>query len=161
MPNNLKNQDSDLSRYSSDSVVQGLQLHIAALLTLTAGLAEKLKLNLNDVAALEHLGTAPEGLSAGELGRQLRLSTGAITALSDRLARAGYLTREPDPRDRRRLLLSLTPYGQKTGQENLEPVLEGVRQLASALTEEERGTVARFLQASARLLREHQPSAAP
>jgi DNA-binding MarR family transcriptional regulator len=48
-------------------------------------------------------------ITAGELARELRLSTGAVTALVDRLERAGYARRVPDPEDRRRVLIEVTP----------------------------------------------------
>src|ERR671930_1409057 len=48
-------------------------------------------------------------ITAGELARELRLSTGAVTALLDRLERAGYARRVPDEGDRRRVLIEVTP----------------------------------------------------
>jgi DNA-binding MarR family transcriptional regulator len=48
-------------------------------------------------------------ITAGELARELRLSTGAVTALVDRLDRAGYARRVRDPDDRRRVLIEVTP----------------------------------------------------
>jgi DNA-binding MarR family transcriptional regulator len=48
-------------------------------------------------------------MSAGDLAQDSGLSTGAITAVIDRLERAGYARRVPDPADRRRVLVELTP----------------------------------------------------
>jgi DNA-binding MarR family transcriptional regulator len=48
-------------------------------------------------------------ITAGELARELRLSTGAVTALVDRLERAGYARRVRDQDDRRRVLIEVTP----------------------------------------------------
>ena len=48
-------------------------------------------------------------MSAGDLAEASRLTTGAITAVIDRLERAGYARRVPDPSDRRRVLVELTP----------------------------------------------------
>ncbi len=44
-------------------------------------------------------------LTPGELGHRLGISSGATTALVDRLERAGYVRRVRDDRDRRRLTL--------------------------------------------------------
>jgi len=44
-------------------------------------------------------------VTAGELAVATGLSTGALTALIDRLERAGYIARFADPRDRRRVLV--------------------------------------------------------
>jgi DNA-binding MarR family transcriptional regulator len=60
-------------------------------------------------------------ISAGDLARELRMSTGAVTALVDRLERAGYARRVPDPDDRRRVLIEPT-----------EVVHEGAAQLYGA-----------------------------
>lgn len=53
---------------------------------------------------LEHHGR----MTAGQLASLSGLSTGAVTAVVDRLERAGYARRVPDPSDRRRVLLELT-----------------------------------------------------
>jgi len=53
---------------------------------------------------LERAGQA----SAGDIARQTGLTSGAVTALLDRLERAGYVRRHRDPADRRRVLVQLT-----------------------------------------------------
>ena len=47
--------------------------------------------------------------TAGDLARATGLTTGAITGVIDRLERAGYARREPDPADRRKVLVRATP----------------------------------------------------
>jgi DNA-binding MarR family transcriptional regulator len=47
-------------------------------------------------------------MTAGELARASNLTTGAITAVIDRLERAGYARRVADPSDRRRVLIEPT-----------------------------------------------------
>lgn len=46
---------------------------------------------------------------AGRLGAELGLNSAGTTSLIDRLERLGHLTRTRDTRDRRRVLLSVTP----------------------------------------------------
>jgi len=41
----------------------------------------------------------------GWLAEQTGLTTGAVTGMIDRLERAGYVSREPDPDDRRRVIV--------------------------------------------------------
>ena len=65
-------------------------------------------------------------MSAGDLAAASRLSTGAITAVIDRLERAGLARRVPDPTDRRRVLVELTP---KAFQEAMELMVEPLREL--------------------------------
>ena len=52
-------------------------------------------------------------ITAGDLARELRLSTGAVTALVDRLERANYARRVRDDDDRRRVLIEATPVVQE------------------------------------------------
>jgi len=42
-------------------------------------------------------------VTAGDLAREAGLTSGAVTALLDRMERAGYLRRQPDPLDRRKV----------------------------------------------------------
>ncbi|HYB26934.1 MAG TPA: MarR family transcriptional regulator [Solirubrobacteraceae bacterium] len=56
-------------------------------------------------------------MSAGDLAEASRLTTGAITAVIDRLERAGLARRVPDQSDRRRVLVELTPKAYETALE--------------------------------------------
>ena len=47
--------------------------------------------------------------SVGYLAERLRIRHHSAVELADRLAEAGLITREPDPEDRRRVRLKLTP----------------------------------------------------
>jgi DNA-binding MarR family transcriptional regulator len=48
-------------------------------------------------------------VTAGTIGEHTGLTTGAVTGLMDRLEKAGYVRRERDPRDRRKVVLHLLP----------------------------------------------------
>jgi len=50
-----------------------------------------------------------EPLTAGRLARLTGLTTGAITGVVDRLEAGGFVRRERDPRDRRRVIVRLLP----------------------------------------------------
>lgn len=52
------------------------------------------------------------GVPLGEIIAALRLSKQAAGALVDTLVTRGYLDRTPDPADRRRLIVALTPRGE-------------------------------------------------
>ena len=47
-------------------------------------------------------------VTAGELGREAGLTTGAVTTVLDRMEAAGFLRRLPDPKDRRKVLVAPT-----------------------------------------------------
>ena len=60
---------------------------------------------------LETLGVLlDEGaVTAGRLAEATGLTSGAVTRMIDRLERAGYVRREPDARDRRRVIVRASP----------------------------------------------------
>src|ERR1700684_1985202 len=72
-----------------------------------AAVASSLGLNTTDLAALRLLGDT--SLSASELGTQLGLTGAAMTALVDRLEKAGYVERERSTVDRRRVAIHALP----------------------------------------------------
>lgn len=51
--------------------------------------------------------------SVGELGDALGLDSGTLTPLLKRLEAAGFVSRERDPADERRVVVDLTPAGRK------------------------------------------------
>jgi DNA-binding MarR family transcriptional regulator len=57
--------------------------------------------------------SAEHRMSAGDLSRALLLSSGAMTNRLDRLESAGLVRRVRDPRDRRGVLVELTPAGKE------------------------------------------------
>jgi DNA-binding MarR family transcriptional regulator len=79
--------------------------------------ADYLGINTTDGRALDVIDQRGGRLTAGELAHELRLSTGAVTAILDRLEQAGYARRVPDPHDRRRVLVEQTPKVHKAGSE--------------------------------------------
>ena len=73
--------------------------------TLYSGvLASKLGLHQTDLECL-FLITLGENVTPGRLATQTGLTSGAITGVVDRIERAGYIKRQRDPKDRRRLFL--------------------------------------------------------
>src|SRR5262249_24542034 len=76
--------------------------------TLDAEVADFLGLHSTDYRALDILDQ--EGpMTAGLLAERARLSPGAMTALLDRLERNGLARRTRDTKDRRRVLVEVTP----------------------------------------------------
>jgi len=63
-------------------------------------------------------------MTAGELALDSGLSTGAITAVIDRLEKAGYVCRLRDDRDRRRVLVELTEEAHRRVAEVYGPIAE-------------------------------------
>jgi DNA-binding MarR family transcriptional regulator len=71
----------------------------------------KLGLNPTDLRCLDWLTEA--AMTAGELTEATGLSSAATTTLLDRLERKGYVQRERDTVDRRKVRVALTPGGRE------------------------------------------------
>lgn len=69
--------------------------------------AAKLGLNPTDLQAIHRIGLAPDGLTAGQLGEQLGLTSGAVTTAVDRLVARGFAERTRDENDARRRVIRL------------------------------------------------------
>ena len=101
--------------------------------------------NRSDYSALEAL-DAHGPLTPGQLGSLLTLTSGAVTALIDRLERLGWASRNPHPNDRRKVVVALTKRAWQVGQDELKPYHDAIDATARKLTKSERAVVARFLQ---------------
>jgi DNA-binding MarR family transcriptional regulator len=92
-----------LQRAAQTSTTDGILFHQAV--------ADRVGLHVTDLRCLNLLANAGP-LTAGELGQQLGLgTTGAVTRMVDRLEGAGYVRRQVDPRDRRRVIIQ--PVGER------------------------------------------------
>jgi len=70
--------------------------------------AERIGINATDLNCLNIVAlTGP--MTAGELARQTGLTTASITGVLDRLEEGGFVRRERDPKDRRRVIVNLNP----------------------------------------------------
>ncbi|MFG2195059.1 MarR family transcriptional regulator [Streptomyces sp. NPDC048639] len=67
-------------------------------------IAQKLGVSVTDLTCLGFiLEAGDQPLTAGDLAERANVTTGAITGVLNRLERAGYARRAPDPSDRRRV----------------------------------------------------------
>jgi DNA-binding MarR family transcriptional regulator len=119
----------------------------AALMTLSAHMARDLGLTVSEMAACDHL-HMDGPLTPGELGVRLGLSSGAVTALVDRLAERGYVERRPNPADRRSVQIYLLPQPpRRVGR--LNAVMERAAREMSTLDAAESAALARVMNALA------------
>jgi DNA-binding MarR family transcriptional regulator len=82
--------------------------YVSAAVRFQMAIADQLEMPVADVhavAALLEFG--PVGVR--RLSELMGMTTGAATRLVDRLERGGFVRREPDPDDRRRLVLQVVP----------------------------------------------------
>ena len=103
-----------------------------------------LGLNVTDSECLSLLSI--KGVSSPtELAHHTGLTTGATTAMLDRLEKAGFVTRKPNPKDRRGILVEIT----KQYTETVGPMVAGIQkahaELLATYSDKELETIADFL----------------
>ena len=101
-----------MSRQSKDDLIDELSLEVraaqGAVDQLDDAACRALGINRTDGRCLDVIDR--EGpVPAGRLAEASGLTTAAVTAVIDRLEKAGYARRAADPDDRRRVLVELTP----------------------------------------------------
>lgn len=107
-----------------------------------------MKLNQTDMRALHYLiVSANRGAIAtpGAIATHLKISTASTTKLLDRLERAGHITRQPHPTDRRALAISITSSTQTAAMNTVGRQQAKRFHAAARLTTAERDVVIRFL----------------
>lgn len=83
---------------------------IAAHLLGQQEMAQRLGLNITDLLCFGCVLKAGENLlTAGDLAEHAHVTTGAMTGILNRLERGGFVTRRPDPDDRRRVRVAAVP----------------------------------------------------
>ena len=94
-------------------------------------------------------------LTPGRLGEELGLSSGATTAVIDRLERASHVHRVRDGRDRRRVTLHHGAAAAALGAEFFGPLGTRMDVMLAGYTEEELRAVHRFLGEMNAVMRDH------
>ena len=117
--------------------------------------ARRLGVNETDLHCLNIIQNSG-GVTAGELAAQAGLTTGAVTGVIDRLERVGYAKRVPDPADRRRVKLEVTPKFYSRAESIWAPVAaEWSTTLSREFTAEELERITEFLKATNEITRRH------
>ncbi len=98
-----------------------------------------------DVLATLRRAGQPYMLSPTRLYEALMISSGGMTARLDRLERAGFTERRPDPNDRRGKLIALTPRGHAIVDETLTKHVANEEKLLAALTPAEQDKLNQLL----------------
>jgi DNA-binding MarR family transcriptional regulator len=147
----IKNHDvydwSELGGASAIELLQRLRAFGLANDRLDATVARRLGASPVEFKAMDHLHAAGE-LTPGQIGERLSLSSGAVTALLDRLERLGWVERAPHPTDRRSVIVRRKLVESEAPRIYAE-FADEIARAARRLTPAEREACARFLDEAA------------
>jgi DNA-binding MarR family transcriptional regulator len=108
----------------------------------------RLGIGTSDLAALRIIGNAERQdgvVRAVDLAGALSVTTAAVSLLVDRLVRAGYLDRTPDPSDGRGRILCLTGKAQHAITGSDVPTYDRIRTMVARVPETDAAVVAALL----------------
>jgi len=129
-----------------DRVVLEIRKFISASNFFNAQAAEKVGLGPTDLQMV-HMLQLQGPSTPSQLAAATGLSSGGVTVALDRLEKAGYIRRQPNPADRRSLLVGLAP----SAVVKLKGLFEGVqargRRLLATLPQRDLEVVLRFFEA--------------
>ena len=127
-----------------------------SLMTLmTQAAADRIGINATDLNCLNILSFRGQ-MTAGELARATGLTTASITGVVDRLEEAGYVTRERDPHDRRRVVVKLVVDRAMHDVANLFlPMMRAWREMAARYSDDELRLIVDYYARVEQVLREH------
>jgi DNA-binding MarR family transcriptional regulator len=91
-----------------ESAIRCLRQFIAGSILNNQQIADRLGLRLTDMQCINVLDLLGPS-TPGELARCTGLTTGGVTVMLDRLEKGGYVKRQPNPHDRRSVLVRLNP----------------------------------------------------
>jgi len=114
-------------------------------------IAEVLGLHKTDLAGVDFLYVKQRPCTAGELSKGTGLSSGATTTLIDRLERAGFATREDDPKDRRRQMVRLSDRASAHCEAIYEPIRKDLFKIWSSYSTHDLEIIEGFLKKGLKL----------
>jgi DNA-binding MarR family transcriptional regulator len=139
---------------SADEISHATRRLDVAMAGLNAAFARRLRLSQPELMAIAHV-SAEGTLGPSELAHRIDVTTGAVTALVDRLEQRGHLERHAHPGDRRKLLLSVTPHAVEEVMRHVLPLADDVRALAGTFDDGERAVIGRFLDDLTAIIERH------
>jgi DNA-binding MarR family transcriptional regulator len=108
-------------------------------------MSERLGLSAGELLALAHL-SVDGHLGPTELTHRLHMTTGAMTAMLDRLAERGFIVREPHATDRRRIMVRLTGEGRDRIFEQVHGMADEIVTISGRLDPDGRTAVVEYIE---------------
>jgi DNA-binding MarR family transcriptional regulator len=131
-------------RELQEALQREMPSYISAAVRYQIAIANQLEIAVTDIHAIGALlEFGPIG--AGRLAELMGMTTGATTRLVDRLERGGYVTRQPDPEDRRRVVLQLVEHRVADIGRYYEPMAERWQQQVAGYSDDQMRFLVEFL----------------
>jgi DNA-binding MarR family transcriptional regulator len=115
-----------------------------------ASVARAHDVSMAEMKAIDHIQAEGE-LTPGQLGERLSLSSGAVTAVIDRLERGGWVERTPHPSDRRSVMVRMSEQSMEAGARIYLPYSEALARAAANLPAASRKAIVDFLNGAAEI----------
>jgi DNA-binding MarR family transcriptional regulator len=115
---------------------------------------ERARLNRTDWRCLDILGTRGP-MTAGQLASAVRLTTGAVTGVLDRLEAAGLVRRIRDPDDRRRINVEVTDEVNRRAAPVYGPLIADAAEAHAVFDDDQLELITRFIRIERDLLAKH------
>ncbi|MGE7907752.1 MarR family winged helix-turn-helix transcriptional regulator [Peribacillus sp. NPDC094092] len=128
--------DNGVNAALLESLTHRLQRYGMRSVLFQQNMAQKIGVSHTDLKSAEILNeTGP--ITAGELSKITGLSTGSVTALINRLEKSGYVKRERDQLDGRRVMIVPIPERQEQIKLHYQSLSADTKKLCSAYNEQE------------------------
>lgn len=114
--------------------------------------AAKVGINPSDLRCLSLL-DASGPMTAGELAQATGLTAASITSLIDRLEQGGFVTRQRDALDRRRILVAPKTSARRRVGRHFESFHGAWQDLLASFSDDELDAIGRFLEQATALMR--------
>ncbi|MFJ4046013.1 MarR family winged helix-turn-helix transcriptional regulator [Microbacterium sp. NPDC089987] len=133
---------------SANQIIDALRRYQEADDAMHARARDSSSMSDNEIRIIQFLLTAAGNghtVTPTALSKHLGVTSASMTALLDRLERAGAIERVRHPSDRRSLVISATPLAEQTVGAPVLAFQQATREIAADLTDVEHAAVVRFL----------------
>ncbi len=141
---------ADPAEAAPAAVLQALRSYRAAELAMRRRTQQSMDMGENELLVLRYLARAAargEDVTPAHLTRHLGITSASTTALLDRLTKSGHVTREPNPTDRRSVLITSSAKAEEEVRHTLSAMHARMMDVVRPMTTADRVSVIRFLEA--------------
>lgn len=149
MPNNQLEQPTE----QQEKLTMGMRGLGTRTVLYQQSVAASLGLYNNDFLSIDILHEKGP-VTAGELSRLTGLTTGSVTSLIDRLEKNGFVRRQPDPHDRRKVIIVPLYENKEDVSATYLQLHAAMVKLASSYSDEELVLITQFLNKASSVLEE-------